>query len=331
MVAVKPPITKARAVRLARQGLSVRGKKPVRAKDGTLNKKKVKAPLAERKKKFVPLRKSKVRKVCHQIRVMKQLGGTVRFAKKIRRMHKATDRKNKLQNMSILKKQRKVRNKAAVEAVKGKTTKDGKKVKPVFKKEHRYDVKKMRTFYKTQLAPRTLPSKNFFLGMKTYHRRRSPYLRRSLLPGTVCIILSGRYKCKRVVFLKQLRRSGLCLITGPFGVNAVPMRRMSQAILIATSVRIDMGKAKMPKNINDRYFMRPAAPKKKKTSEEEIFETKKKHQKQAPSAERRADQKAVDRMVVHAIKQRKDKKILLKYLRTDFGLQGKRYAHKLKF
>ena len=77
-------------------------------------------------------------------------------------------------------------------------------------------------------------------------------LRKGIVAGTVLILLSGRFRGKRVVFLKQLP-SGLLLVTGPHKVNGVPVKRVNQAYTLTTSTKVNISGVDVSK-VNDDTF-----------------------------------------------------------------------------
>jgi ribosomal protein L14E/L6E/L27E len=100
---------------------------------------------------------------------------------------------------------------------------------------------------------------------------RPTKLRSSLQPGTVLILLAGRFRGKRVVLLKHLGQ-GVLLVTGPFKINGVPLRRVNARYVIATSTKIDVGSvdAKVIEKVGaDGYFTNGKEA--KKSGEEAFF------------------------------------------------------------
>ncbi len=149
-------------------------------------------------------------------------------------------------------------------------------------------------------------------------------LRASITPGTVLILLAGRFMGKRVVFLKQLL-SGLLLVTGPFKINGVPLRCVSQSYVIATSTKVDISGVNVDK-FDDKYFAKEVEKKKKKT-EGEFFDAEKEEKKTPPDG-KKDDQKAVDANLIKSIEAVPDLKI---YLAARFSLRAGMKPHELAF
>ncbi|KAJ3428760.1 60S ribosomal protein L6 [Anaeramoeba flamelloides] len=145
--------------------------------------------------------------------------------------------------------------------------------------------------------------------------------------GTVLILLIGKFKGKRVVFLKQLS-SGLLLVTGPYQVNGVPLTRIKRKYVIATKTNADLGDLVVPEEINDKFFS-PKKPINNWEKTEEKFFTKKQELKKVGLNETQTKlQNQVDKPVNEAIKK---VQYLKEYLTARFKLQKGQLPHKMKF
>jgi large subunit ribosomal protein L6e len=105
---------------------------------------------------------------------------------------------------------------------------------------------------------------------KKHYKKSKPKatkLRKGVVPGSVLILLSGRFRGKRVVFLKQLS-SGLLLVTGPYKINGVPLKRVNQAYTVTTSTKVNVNGVDASK-VEDALFKREK--KAKKSKEEKFF------------------------------------------------------------
>jgi len=93
--------------------------------------------------------------------------------------------------------------------------------------------------------------------------------RAALQPGAVLILLAGRFRGKRVVLLKHLKEGAL-LVTGPFKINGVPIRRVNARYVIATSTKVDLSGLDskiLDKIAKPEYFAREKKSKKEKGEE----------------------------------------------------------------
>ena len=176
-----------------------------------------------------------------------------------------------------------------------------------------------------QKSPRFYPAEDVKPGKKVHRvKQNPPRIRKSITPGTILIILAGRFRGKRVVCLKALE-SGLLLVTGPYKINGVPLRRVNQSYVIATSTKIDVSKVDVSK-INDEYFSRAKDPPRGE-GESDFFEG------DAPkpavvSDERKSDQQKVDGALLKVVAATD---MLEGYLAARFTLTASDKPHLMKF
>lgn len=136
-------------------------------------------------------------------------------------------------------------------------------------------------------------------------------------------MLAGRFRGKRVIALKVLK-SGLVLITGPYSINGVPLRRVNPSYVIATSTTVDVSGVDVSA-IDDDYFSRA---KDAKSTEEEQFFLGDAPKPAVVSDQRKADQQKVDAALLPKVK---EVEMLEGYLAARFTLTTNDKPHLMKF
>ncbi|KAH0548191.1 hypothetical protein GP486_008090 [Trichoglossum hirsutum] len=181
----------------------------------------------------------------------------------------------------------------------------------------------------TQKAKKWYPAEDESQPKKVRKTAHPAKPRPSLQPGTVLILLAGRFRGKRVVLLKHLPQ-GILLVTGPFKINGVPLRRVNARYVIATSTKVDLkgvDQKAVEKVSSEGYFAREKS-KEGKQGEEQFFKQGEKPEKKKPSGTRAGDQKAVDKALLANIKKEPH---LASYLGSSFGLRKGDRPHEMKW
>ena len=150
-----------------------------------------------------------------------------------------------------------------------------------------------------------------------------PKIRSSITAGTVLILLAGRFRGKRVICLKVLP-SGLVLVTGPYKINGVPLRRVNAAYVIATSTKVDVTGVDVSA-YNDAFFGRE---KEAKTEGEDDFFMGDAPKAAIVSDARKAAQTAVDAVLLKTVAATP---MLEGYLAARFTLNANDKPHLMKF
>ena len=154
---------------------------------------------------------------------------------------------------------------------------------------------------------------------------KAPRLRKDIQPGQVLIVLSGRFRGRRVVFLKSLP-SGLLLVTGPYKFNGVPLKRVNQAYVIPTQTRVNLGALPGLDKVNDEFFTKRVVVQRSNDVNSFFEEPKKK--KDRITEERRNAQNAVDTEVVKAVRAVPQ---LRDYLANRFALKSGDKPHLMNY
>jgi large subunit ribosomal protein L6e len=151
---------------------------------------------------------------------------------------------------------------------------------------------------------------------------KAALLRKDIQQGQVLILLSGRFRGRRVVFLRQLP-SGLLLVTGPYKVNGVPLKRVNQAYTIATKTKVNVSSAvPLVEKLDEKKFFAVNDVERKS-----FFEDNAEKSKRVPE-ERKTLQKNVDTKVLEVVKSTPH---LRHYLANRFALKNGDRPHSMVY
>ena len=144
----------------------------------------------------------------------------------------------------------------------------------------------------------------------------------TLKPGQVVIILSGRFRGRRVVYLKNLE-SGLILVTGPYKYNGVPLKRVNSAYVLPTNTFIKVD-GKVADKIDDKFFTKKSIDRK---TEKDFF-VDNQVMKDRINPERKNAQNEIDTTVKKAVD---EVPMMKEYLKNRFALKNGDKPHMMKF
>ncbi|KEG08125.1 putative 60S ribosomal protein L6 [Trypanosoma grayi] len=179
---------------------------------------------------------------------------------------------------------------------------------------------------------------------KKVSRKSAEYstLRKSCTPGTIAIILAGRFRGRRAVILKQLAGNGPLVISGPMKYSGVPIRRIDSRYIIATSTKVDL-KGVDTGAITADVFARPKQEKRvksegdfmgdkaKKAAERKAKKTSKAAPKGTVSDSRAQLQKKIDAALIAAIKKDPLGKEKAGYLHSVFTIKPGDVPHRMNW
>ncbi|KAL2051747.1 hypothetical protein ABVK25_007903 [Lepraria finkii] len=180
----------------------------------------------------------------------------------------------------------------------------------------------------TQKAKKFYPTEDEAKPRKVRKSIHAARPRKTLQPGSILILLAGRFRGKRVVLLKHLPQ-GVLLVTGPFKVNGVPLRRVNARYVIATSAKVELKgiDEKVVEKVGEEgYFTRDKAENKK--GEDQFFRQGEMPKKKKMNSDRANDQKAVDKALLTTIKKEPH---LMDYLGSTFSLRKGDRPHEMKW